>query len=149
MNIVEEVFEEMEVDDIIEEMEVDEEIEEIGDESDESDEDHVLSADSDYISDCSDDFTEISWKVVRNSQLNALNGGTKHCAIYFYYSTGGALAVCASCMIELVGVDLGEMYSTRRHVTDTHAAIDGRYCSDCRSPLFLIFPCNMCPMCTQ
>jgi len=37
MNIVDEVFEEMEVDDIIEE---------IGDES--SDEDHVLSADSDW-----------------------------------------------------------------------------------------------------
>jgi len=54
MNIVDEVFEEMNVDDIIEE------IEEIGDESNESDEDHVLSADSDYISDCSD-------KVVRNS----------------------------------------------------------------------------------
>jgi len=141
MNIVNEEMEEM--DDIIEE------IEEIGDESDESDEDHVLSADSDYISDCSDDLTEISRKVVRNSQLNALNEGTKHCAIYFYYSTGSALAVCASCMIELVGVDLGEMYPTRRHVIDTHEAIDGRYCSNCRNPLFLIFPCNMCPMCTQ
>jgi len=140
MNIVNE---EMDVDDIIEE------IEEIGDESDESDEDHVLSADSDYISDCSDDLTEISRKVVRNSQLNALNGGTKHCAIYFYYSTGGALAVCASCMIDLVGVELGEMYPTRRHVIDTHEAIDGRYCSNCRNPLFFIFPCNMCPMCTQ
>jgi len=117
VNIVNEVFEEMEVDDLIEE------IEEIGDESDESDEDHVLSADSDCISDCSDDLTEISRKVVTNSQLNALNGGTKHCAIYFYYSTGGAgtgLAVCASYMIDLVGVELGEMYPTRRHVIDTH-----------------------------
>jgi len=68
VNIVDEVFEEMEVNDIIEEMEVDdiiEEIEEIGDESDESDEDHVLSADSDYISDCSNDYTEISRKVVK------------------------------------------------------------------------------------
>jgi len=66
VNIVDEVFEEMEVDDLIEE---------IGDESDEN---HVLSADSDCISDCSDDLTEISRKVVTNSQLNALNGGTKH-----------------------------------------------------------------------
>jgi len=69
VNIVDEVFEEMEIDDLIEE------IEEIGNESDESDDDHVLSTDSDCISDCSDDLTEISRKVVTNSQLNALNGG--------------------------------------------------------------------------
>jgi len=138
VNIVDEVFEEMEVNDFIEE------IEEIGDESDESDKDHVLSADSDYISNCSDDLTEISRKVVTNSQLNALNG-TKHCAIYYSMDS----AVCASCMIDLVGVELGEMYPTRRHVIDTHDAIDGRYCSNCRNRLFFIFPCNMCPMCTQ
>jgi len=66
MNIVDEIFEEMEVDDIIEE---------IGDES--SDEEHVLSADSNCISDCSDDLTKISRKIVTNLQLNALNGGTK------------------------------------------------------------------------
>jgi len=81
--------------------------------------------------------------------INALNGGTKQCAIYFYYSTGGALVVCASCMINLVDVQLGQMYATRKHVIDSHDAIDGRYCSECRSPLFLIFPCNMCPICTQ
>jgi len=137
MNIVDEVFEEMEIDDIIEEIE------------DESDEEHALSADSDCISDCSDDLKEVSRKTITNAQLNALNEGTKHCAIYFYYSTGGALAVCASCMINLVGAELGEMYATRKHVTDSHGAIDGRSCSNCRNPLFLIFPCNMCPMCTQ
>jgi len=94
VNIVDEVFEEMEVDDIIEE---------IGNES--SDEDYVLFTDSDCISDCSDNLTEISQKIVINSQINALNGGTKQCAIiYFYYSTDGALAVCASCMINLVDV---------------------------------------------
>jgi len=142
VNFVDEVLEEMEVDNIIEK------IEEIGGESDESDEDHVLS-DSDRISDYSDDLTEISRKVVTNSQLNALNRGTKHCAIYLYYSTGGVLAMCASCIIDLVGVELGEMYPTRRHVIDTHDAIDGRYCSNCKNPLFFIFPCNMCPMCTQ
>jgi len=141
MNIVDEVF-----DEVFDEMQVDDIIEEIGDESDEE---HVLSADSDCISDCSDDLTEINRKIITNAQLNALNGGTKHCAIYFYYSTGGALAVCASCMINLVGVELGEMYPTRKHVIDSYDAIDGRYCSDCRNPLFLIFPCNMCPICTQ
>jgi len=40
---------------------------------------------------------EISEKIVINSQINALNEGTKQCAIYFYYSTDSALAVCASC----------------------------------------------------
>jgi len=144
-NNVDEFFDEngMEIDNIIQENEM-----EIDNIQENGDEDHVLSADSDCISDCSDNFTGIYRKVVKDSQLNSLNGRTKHCAIYCYYSTGGALAVCASCMIELAGEPLGGMYLTRRHVTDTHDAIDGRYCSDCRHPLFVIFPCNMCPMCT-
>jgi len=44
----------------------------------------VLSADSDCISDCSDDLIEISQKIVTNSQINASNGGTKQCAIYIF-----------------------------------------------------------------
>jgi len=60
------------------------------------DEDYVLSADSDCISDCSDDLMEISKKIVTNSQINVLNGDTKQCAIYFYYFTSDALAACAS-----------------------------------------------------
>jgi len=44
--------------------------------------------------------------------------------------------VCASCMINLVGVQLGQINATRKHVIDSYDAIDGRYCSECRSPLF-------------
>jgi len=118
MNIVDEVFQEMEVDDIIEEMS-----------GKSSDEDHTLSNDSDCINDCSEDcsdFTKISKKIIDNSQINALNGHTKQCAIYFYYSTGGALAVCASCIISLADLHIGhvsEMYATRKHVTEYHDAI--------------------------
>jgi len=79
-----------------------------------SSEDHALFADSECISDCSD-FTEISEKSVTNSQIIALNGGTKQYAIYFYYSMD-ALAVCASCIIILVGVQFGQMYAIRKHV---------------------------------
>jgi len=103
MNIVNGVFEEMEVDDIIEEM------------GGESDEDHPLSDDSDCISDCSDNLTKINKKIIDNSQINALNGHTKQCAIYFYYSTGGALAVCASCMVSLADLHIGQMYAIRKH----------------------------------
>jgi len=37
--------------------------------------------------------SEISKKIVTNSQINTLNGRTKQCTVYFYYSTDGALAV--------------------------------------------------------
>jgi len=141
MNIVNEVFEEIEVDDIIEEMD--------GEDHPLSDEDHPLSDDSDCISDCSDSFTKINKKIVDNSQIIALNRHMKQCAIYFYYSTGGALAVCASCMISLAELHIGQMYAIRKHVTECHDAIDGSFCSSCRNPLFLILPCNMCPICTQ
>jgi len=58
MNI--EVFEEMEVN-VIEEM---------GSKS--SDEDHPLSDDSDCISDCSENFTKISKKIIDNSQIKCV-----------------------------------------------------------------------------
>jgi len=99
MNIVNEIFEEMEVDDIIEEM------------GSESDEDHPLSDDNDCISDYSNNLTKINKKIIDNSQINALNGHTNQCAIYFYYSTGGALAVCASC-IGLADLHIGQICHT-------------------------------------
>ena len=112
-----------------------------------SDEDRALSDDSDYNSDQSEDNTEIVEKIVPNSQIIALNGRTKCCAIYFYYTTGGALAVCASCMIALSDADVGHMYAFRKHVIELHDAIEGRSCSNCRLPMYQIFPCNMCPIC--
>jgi len=142
MNIINEVFEEV-GDEVFEE--IDNINEEIGGESDE---DHPLSDDSDCISDCSDNLAKINKKIIDNSQINALNGHTKQCAIYFYYSTGGALAVCASCMVSLADLHIGQMYAIRKHVTEHHDAIDGSFCSSCRNPLFLILPCNMCPICT-
>jgi len=42
-----------------------------------------LSDDSDCISDRSENLTKISEKIVDNSQISALNGRTKQCAIYF------------------------------------------------------------------
>jgi len=83
------IMNEIEVDDIIEEMD------------DESDEDHSLSDDSDWIM----IVVTILQKIIDDLQINALNGHTKHCAIYFYYSTGGALDVCASCMASLTNLD--------------------------------------------
>jgi len=124
MNIVNEVFEKIEVDDIIEEM------------GSESDEDHPLSDDSDCISDCSDNLTKINKKIIDNLQINALNGHTKQCAIYFYYSTGGVLAVCTSCMVSLANLHIVQMYAIRKHVTEYHDAIDGSFHSSCRNPLF-------------
>lgn len=119
---------------------------------DSSDEElHPLSDDSDYASDCSDDSddAEIINKVVSASELRALNANTKHCAIYFYYSTGGALAVCATCMIQLTDVNLGSMHAVVKHEIKAHDALGGRWCSNCRDPLHQIYPSNVCPMCVS
>jgi len=83
-------------------------------------EDHALSADNDCISDCSSNFTEYINKIVSAAEINALNAhSTKFCIIYFYYSTGGALAVCLSCIIALQGMDSQMMYAVRKHKSET------------------------------
>ncbi|XP_070169344.1 uncharacterized protein [Polyergus mexicanus] len=104
-----------------------------------SDEDHALSDDSDYNSDQSEDLTEIVEKTVFHSEIIALNRRTKFCAIYFYYSTGGDYAVCASCMIAIADADYGYMYAVRKHVTELYDVISGRSCSNCRQALYQMF----------
>lgn len=106
-----------------------------------------LSSDSGCISDCSENLTDTKVIDVSDAEIRALSGRTKQCAIYFYYSTTGSSALCAACMISLN--DIGRMLAVREHIIELHDAIDGRYCSNCRDPVFLIFPVNMCPICTQ
>jgi len=48
----------------------------------------------------------------------------KQCAIYFYYSTDGALAVYALCMISLSDVRIGQMYAIRKHIIEYHDAMN-------------------------
>ena len=112
-----------------------------------SDEDRALSDDSDCISDLSEDNTEVVNKIISPSEINALNERTKQCTIYFYYTDGARYVTRSSCMIRIGSTRT--TYAIRKHVIESYDAIDGRFCSECRTPLFLIFPCNMCPICTQ
>jgi len=75
--------------------------------------------------------TKISEKIVDNSQISALNGRTKQCAIYFYYFTSDTYAACASCMIGLRNVHIGLMSAIRKHVIDYHDAIDSDWFERC------------------
>ena len=89
------------VNDVFEDMDVDVEDEES------SDEERALSADSGYNSDHSSGRMNRYMKLVSRAEILALNDTTKHCKIEFYYTTGDALAVCVNCKIRLVNVELG------------------------------------------
>lgn len=108
-----------------------------------------MSSDSDYFSDEDDGHKEVIDKIVSRSEIVALNGRTKECVIYFYYSTGGALALCPSCMIAVSDLDIGPMYAVRKHFVDLRDTMHYRACSKCRESLYMTFPCNMCPICTK
>ena len=136
MDIVDDAFENAEVN-----------FEELMDE--ESEEESVLSDDSACISDQSEDLEEHVEKVVSSAELHALNSRTKHCMILFGYSTGGALSVCATCIIELSDVELGGLNAVRIHETGPIGALNGRYCSNCRQPMCIYIPTNMCPLCVH
>jgi hypothetical protein len=113
------------------------------------DEEAVLPDDSGCDSVISEDPGNRLQKVVPIAELRALNFRTKHCMIQFYYWTGGALSVCASCMIELSDIDLGSMVAVQTHETDSLGRLRGDYCSNCRLPMYVYIPTNMCPRCMQ
>ena len=107
------------------------------------DEDRALTDDSDYFSDEDDDHKEVIDKIVPRSEIVALNLRTKQCVIYFYYSMGGALALCASCMVALSDLDIRYMYAVRKHFVELRNTMHFRACSKCGDKLCMIFPCNM------
>lgn len=107
----------------------------------------ALSEDDSYSDQSEDQNEDTKSKIVYPEEVVALNELTKQCAIYYYYTTGGSSILCTSCMTRLT--DIVHMYSIRKHVIKSHAVIDGKYCSECKSSCFLIFSCNMCPICTN
>ncbi|XP_011859603.1 PREDICTED: histone H3.v1-like isoform X2 [Vollenhovia emeryi] len=162
-------FEEMEIDNNFERLldETDEEeeeeeyeplsddsenVERVLDETDEEEEEEEyqpLLDDSDYISD-SEEYTKTTRKRLSRREILTLNLSMKKCAIYSYYCDGSTYKLCQWCMCECRDMDI--TYSTRKHITDCYANIyTMRFnnCVICDEPLYIIFPCNMCPICTK
>jgi len=113
-----------------------------------SDEDHILSEDSDYESDCSDDFTEISRRILNSAEINTLNDVKNMCCVYFYYQTERNVKFCTSCFLRLTDL-FSRIRVVREHSTDMYGVILGQFCSECSTPLHQIMLCNMCPICTR
>jgi len=91
----------------------------------------ALSEDGGYNSDQSEDQSEeTKSKIVYPEKVMTLNVLTKQCTIYFYYTDDSSI-LCTSCMTRLT--DIEHMYTIHKHVIRSHAAIDGKHCSECRS----------------
>ena len=109
----------------------------------------MLSDDSGCASDMSEYEIDRVEKFVQPSEIRTLNARTKHCVIYNYYTTGGALTVCTACMIRIGDINDVGMYHVREYEIGSFDRLDGKSCTNCREPLYSIFSCNMCPLCTH
>ena len=85
-NIRDEIFEVFEMEDF----------ENIMDQESSDEEEEMLSDDSGCASDMSEYEIDRVEKFVQPSEIRTLNARTKHCVIYNYYTTGGALTVCTA-----------------------------------------------------
>ncbi|KYN30167.1 hypothetical protein ALC57_00374 [Trachymyrmex cornetzi] len=108
-----------------------------------SDEESVLSNDTDFASDASEYETDLEEKFIPAAEIRALNDRTKYCMIQSYYTTGGPLTVCAACMVLLADIDTVGMHYIKKHNINYIDALSGRFCTNCRIALYTIFPCNM------
>ncbi|XP_036146930.1 uncharacterized protein LOC118647000 [Monomorium pharaonis] len=84
----------------------------------------MVSKDSQYMSDCSEEFYEAREKDISISQVRALNMETKHCSIYCFYKTEetygtGTYIACAECMIGVAIMDADKRCVVREHLTNT------------------------------
>jgi len=119
----------------------------------ESDEESVMPDDSGCDSDISENDEDMALRVVPHAELNALNFRTKHCRIEFYYwSIEIELpGICATCMItmNIPNDGWGILRAYWHHETDSLGRLRGHNCSNCRNPLFMYIPANMCRVCVQ
>ena len=94
-----------------------------------------------YASDMSEYEIDHVEKFVLAPEIRMLNARTKHCMIYNYYTTGGALTHVCTCMIHIIDINDVGMYHVRKHETGSFDRLDGR-CTNCRESLY-----NMCSLC--
>ena len=69
----------------------------------------VQSDDTGCISNLSEYNTDHAEEFEQSLEIRALNIHTKHCIIYCYYIIGDVSSVCASCMIDLSDMDIGNV----------------------------------------
>ena len=96
-------------------------------------------------SDRFEDIPDEIFRVLNQAEVNMLNPLKKMCCIYSYF-TPGHMKFCASCIVRIHGL-FSMLYAVRRHDTYPYILINGLFCSSCGDPLYLISPCNLCPMC--
>ena len=113
--------------------------------NDSSDEDRVLSEDSDYDSDCSV-VTDFNQRILNRVEINSLRA-TKMCCIYFYYKSEHNEKFYTCCFIRISDL-FSNIRVVREHTSTIYDLILGSYCRECRKPLYQIMPSNMCPICT-
>jgi len=109
-----------------------------------SEEDCVLSGDSDYDSDCSENFAEMTQRDLDRAEINTINIVKKMCCIYFYYHAEGNVKFCICCFLQISDL-FSRIRTMREHETTSYALIFGLYCKECRNSLHQILLCDMCP----
>jgi len=146
--------EEVVAENLIEEVIADEEVVDVNFENlmdvSSDDDSAVLSNDSDYDSDLSDlsDITDTVERSLSRVEINSLNEFVKVCSISFYYETENTTKFCEPCFFRIAGL-FSRIRAVRVHETNTYPLILGRFCNECRNPLYQILPCNLCPICTH
>jgi len=111
--------------------------------------DEEMLPDSGCASDMSEYEIDRVEKFVSASEIRTLNACTKHSVIHNYYIRGGALIICIACMIRIADINDVGMYHVKEHQTGSFGRLNGKSCVNCRGPLYSIFSCSMCPLCTH
>jgi len=127
-----------------------EDVMELNNEEEVNNEIRVL-VDSDYNSDCSEDYNEdlqLNDKQVRylkQADINNMDQLQKMCSISFYYRKNND-KFCAECFLRLSDMFL-HARAVRKHETAKYVFLVGGTCCECRCSLYQILPCNLCPIC--
>ncbi|KMQ87938.1 zinc finger zz-type and ef-hand domain-containing protein [Lasius niger] len=119
---------------------------------DSDEEDHIIEypENSDYDSSCSELSIEQRYREISEEELMSLHELRKMCVIYIFYLSEDDGKFRTSCFFRWADL-FSDMRTraVRRHQISIFGLILGEVCDRCGNPLHQIFPCNLCPICTQ
>lgn len=132
------------------EMEIEDEIELMDDlEREDEDFDHILSDDSCFESD-SDETFDKKYQDFKQAEVNTFDELKKMCVIYFYFVEKDYIIhkYCSECIVRM-HAEFEGLRAVRKHMIRKYTYIRGKYCAECKKPLFQIMPRNLCYICTN
>ncbi|CAL1671956.1 unnamed protein product [Lasius platythorax] len=121
-------------------------VEEVDNEEESSDDEIRILEDSDYDSECNEDFSEKQVRILKRADVHDIDELQKMCCISFYYEIDNGDKFCTACFLR-VNDSFSRARAVRTHETERYILLVEDRCCECGGSVSQITSCSLCLIC--